>query len=100
MDIEKVKNKTKEVIQKATENYFEGKDKIAYVILAWPGTDGMNGTFLLEMWPNSTDVELCYSPDVATIADLGTTVGTVSTEYFNLDCVASLIKIMYETYVG
>lgn len=99
MDLEKVKNKVKEVIQKAQENYFEGKDKIAYVILAWPNDNSTGGTILLEKWPYSDDIDLCYSPKSAGFADLGTSLGSVSTEYFNLECLASLIKAMYDAYV-
>ena len=100
MELEKVKNKVKEVIQKAQENYFEGKDKVAYVILAWPTDNNKNGTFLLEKWPYCDDIDLCYSPEAAGFSDLGTTLGSVSTEYFNLECLASLIKTMYDAYVG
>ena len=88
------------MLQKAQENYFEGKNKVAYVILVWPTDNYMGGTFLLTKWPFSDDVDLCFSPEAAGFSDLGTTVGSVSTEYFNLECIASLIKTMYETYVA
>lgn len=100
MDLEKVKNKVKEVMQKAQENYFEGKDRIAYVILVWPTENDAHGTFLLEKWPFSDDIDLCYSSEEAGFSDLGTRLGSVSTEYFNLECLASLIKTMYDSYVG
>lgn len=100
MDLEKVKNKVKEVIQKATDNYIEEKDRAAYVILAWPSDSNKNGTFMLEKWPGSDDIDLCYSPEFAGFMDLGTPLGSVSMEYFNLDYVANLIKTMYDAYVG
>lgn len=100
MDLEKIMTKVKEVIQKSTENYTEGKNRIAYVILSWPTDNSKNGVFLLEMWPGEQEIMLCYSPEAAGYADLGTNLGTVSMEYFNFDHVAYLIKIMYDAYVG
>ena len=101
MDVEKIKQKVKEVILKAAETYTEEKYKIAYAILAYPhlGGNPKNGVFLLEKDPSCDLIELCYSPAEFGYGDLGTTIGSVSMEYFNLDHIAGMIKVMYDSYV-
>ena len=99
MELERIKDKVKEVIREASDIYIEGKDKVATVVIARPGDTHMNGTFRLVKWPRCTDIDICYSPDQCGFMDMGTPLGCVSMEYFDINHAAILIKTMLDSYL-
>lgn len=95
MTQEEMKVQIQKCIEKVTtefaENYKAGRKLAAYATVDY---DAAGGRLLLVMWPNTLEIDLCWSPNEAGLGDLGTMIGSVSLEYFGIDTITDLIAAM------
>ena len=89
--IENVKDALGKVIQETVDYYKKGEKKAAWATVDY---DLDTGHIMLVQWPNDDTINVQWSPASAGYGDLGTIVGSVSTEYFGIDTMVSLLTTM------
>lgn len=93
---EKMKDSIGKVLNESVENYQKGKDRAAWTII----DSNEAGRILLVKWPNDDAIDVNWSPNSARYGDLGTMVGCIGTEYFNIDTAVFLLTSMVQSLIG
>ncbi len=94
--IENIKDALGKVIQEAVIYYKEGEKKAAWATVNY---DLEHGRIMLVQWPNDNSIDVNWSPACAGYGDLGTLVGSVSTEYFGIDTVVFLLTTLINSFM-
>ena len=90
--IENIKDALGKVIQETVDYYKKGKKKAAWATVDY-NLD--TGRIMLVQWPNDNAIGVNWSP----ASDLGTMVGSVSTEYFGIDTVVFLLTTLINSFM-
>ena len=91
-----IKEALGKVIQETVNYYKEGKKKAAWATVDY-NLD--TGRIMLVQWPNENSIDVNWSPASAGYGDLGTLIGSVSTEYFGIDTVVFLLVTLVNSFM-
>lgn len=94
--IENIKDALGKVIQETVDYYKKGEKKAAWATVDY---DLEHGRIMLVLWPNDNSIDVNWSPACAGYGDLGTLVGSVSTEYFGIDTVVFLLTTLINSFM-
>ena len=91
-----IKDALGKVIQETVDYYKKGEKKAAWATVDY---DLDHGRIMLVQWPNNNSIDVNWSPTCAGYGDLGTLVGSVSTEYFGIDTVVFLLTTIINSFM-
>ena len=94
--IENIKDALAKVIQETVDHYKKGEKKASWATVDY---DLEHGRIMLVQWPNDNSIDVNWSPACAGYGDLGTLVGSVSTEYFGIDTTVFLLTTMINSFM-
>ena len=91
---EKVRKALTKVMNDAVSNYLAGINGAVYALV----TLTENGGIILVQWPNDNAIYVNWTSNAAGFGDLGTMVGSVSTEYFGVESLVFLLSSIVDSY--
>ena len=94
--IENIKDALGKVIQETADHYKKGEERASYATIDY---DLEQGRVMLVQWPNDYSINVTWSPKSAGYGDLGTTIGSISTEYFGINTVEFLVLSLINSFV-
>ena len=94
--IANVRDAVANVITEAAENYKNGVKKVVWSTVDY-NLD--TGRIMIVQWPNDNIIGVNWTPAYSGYGDLGTLVGSVSTEYYGIDTVVSLLTSIINAFM-